>query len=461
MRAALYARISEDRDGTALGVARQLEDCRTYATRRGWTVVGEYVDNDVSATSGRRRPEYERLTADIQRGLIQAVVVWALDRLHRRPAELEQFIDLADRYSISLGSIGGDVDLATPAGRLHARIMGGVARHEVEQKSARIRRAALQRAQQGGNHGGRRAFGYTPNGLELIPDEAAEVRHAYEQLMAGVPLAALTRDLNARGVRTVTGRPWTPSTVRDMLGRPRNAGLSEYHGEIVGTGQWPAVVSEEVWRAAAALLADPARRTSTGNKASYLLSGIATCGLCGETAPITSAGTKRETGGVVSWRRIYKCRRCSRVSRRQDWCDEYIGQVVVARLARPDAADLLVDRDRPDVHALGQEAQALRIRLDEAASAFADGAITSMQLRTASDRIRARLVEIDAAMAHTSRAPVLVELVKADNVQAAWDGLPLDRQRAVVRTLMAVVLHPGGGGRRVFDPSKVEIIWRV
>jgi len=48
---AVYARISQDRDGTSLGVARQLADCRAEAARRGWTVAQEYVDDDVSASA--------------------------------------------------------------------------------------------------------------------------------------------------------------------------------------------------------------------------------------------------------------------------------------------------------------------------------------------------------------------------------------------------------------------------
>ncbi len=58
---AIYARISQDRTGEELGVKRQLADCRTEAERRGWTVADEYVDDDISAYSGKQRPEYERM----------------------------------------------------------------------------------------------------------------------------------------------------------------------------------------------------------------------------------------------------------------------------------------------------------------------------------------------------------------------------------------------------------------
>lgn len=88
MRAGVYARISSDRTGQALGVRRQLEDCRALMADQGWTVAGEYVDNDRSAHSGTPRPEYDRLLADVADGLVDAVVVWDLDRFRRRPKEL-------------------------------------------------------------------------------------------------------------------------------------------------------------------------------------------------------------------------------------------------------------------------------------------------------------------------------------------------------------------------------------
>lgn len=82
--AALYARISADTDGKSLGVQRQLEDCRKLAADRGWPVGAEYVDNDVSAFSGKPRQQYGRMLADLESGARDAVIVYNLDRLHRR-----------------------------------------------------------------------------------------------------------------------------------------------------------------------------------------------------------------------------------------------------------------------------------------------------------------------------------------------------------------------------------------
>jgi len=80
--AAVYARISSD-DGQALGVKRQLEDCRKLAATLGWAVGDEYVDNDLSAYSGKPRPEYQRMLTDLADGGRDAVIVYHVDRLTR------------------------------------------------------------------------------------------------------------------------------------------------------------------------------------------------------------------------------------------------------------------------------------------------------------------------------------------------------------------------------------------
>lgn len=82
---ALYAGISRDPNGDMLGATRQSEDCRAEASRRGWNVAEEYVGDDTSAYSGQERPAYERLLGETESGARGAVIVYHLDRLHRRP----------------------------------------------------------------------------------------------------------------------------------------------------------------------------------------------------------------------------------------------------------------------------------------------------------------------------------------------------------------------------------------
>lgn len=147
----MYLRTSSDPTGNALGVTRQREDCEKLCASRGWLPI-EHCDNDTSASSGKRQPAYERMLADIADiadGRVGAVVAWDLDRLHRRPIELERFMDLADAHRLALATVSGDIDLSTAQGRLTARLKGAVARHKVEHASDRKRRAARQKAEAG------------------------------------------------------------------------------------------------------------------------------------------------------------------------------------------------------------------------------------------------------------------------------------------------------------------------
>ena len=128
VRAGIYARISSDREGDNLAISRQVADCEALAQTRGWETAERYVDSDISAYSGKRRPEYQRLLEDIEAGSVDAVVVYHADRLHRHPRELEDFIDLCQRTKTKLATVSGDLDLSTHEGQLLARITGAVAR---------------------------------------------------------------------------------------------------------------------------------------------------------------------------------------------------------------------------------------------------------------------------------------------------------------------------------------------
>ncbi len=454
MKAAVYLRQSLDHHLDGLAVDRQRTDCLALCAQRGWTPT-QYVDNSISATSTKPRPAYTQMLADIEAGKVQAVVAWDLDRLHRGPAELESFIDLADRHRLALATVGGDADLSTDNGRLFARIKGAVARAEIERKSVRQKRAAQQQAQAGKAWGRRRPFGYEKCGVVVNEFEADLIRHAYADFLAGSTITSIAEKWNANGVTSVLGGRWYQSTVHGVLRNPRNAGLRAYHGEVVGLAEWEAIVPEETYRAALAKLTDPARRTGGGGAMRHLLTGIVHCGQCGATV---TGGSRPLRRGATERVRTYKCVKFH-VSCNATDVESIVVGAVAARLARPDARELLVDHDRPDSTGLREEAATVRARLDSLAVDFADGALTASQLRTATERMRARLAELETLMAHTDRAPVLVGLVGADDVRAVWDGLPLFRQRSVIDLLMSITVLPAGRGGP-FNPERVQINWR-
>ncbi len=231
MRAAIYVRISMDREGAGLGVARQEEDCRELCVRRGWDVVGVYDDNDTSAYAKKPRKQWQRLLTDIRAGRVDAIVCWHVDRLTRSPRELEDVIDLHDRHGVDLATCTGEIDLSTPTGRMVARTLGAAARHESEHKAERQKRQQRQAAYAGKPHasGHRRPYGWAASGDPTIVDEEAEViREATQRALSGEALASVCRSLDARGITSSTGRAWSALTLTTLLlhdggGRPAPA----------------------------------------------------------------------------------------------------------------------------------------------------------------------------------------------------------------------------------------------
>ena len=471
----MYARISEDREGAGLGVERQLEDQCALFGQLGLSLAGVYADNDLSAYTGKPRPDYLAMLADLDAGRAKVVTAWHTDRLHRSPKELETYIDLAERRGVVTHSVkAGPLDLATPSGRAVARTLCAWARFESEHKGERVRAARRQAAEQGRWQGGCRPFGFEPDGTTLRPPEAAAIACASEALVAGASLRSVVRDLNEAGHRTVRGHEWTPVAVRDMLRRPRNAGLSNYGTETFPAA-WPAIVPEATWRAVVSLLSDPARRTSTGNRVKWLGSGLYVCGACGQPAlRVSYTGNHRQPA--------YRCKAqdntkqsSGHVARAAPPLDDYIERLIVARLQRPDATTLFTTpaNTELDTTALHTEAAALGQRLTDLATAFAEGVITLAQLRTGTEKLRTRLNEIEDTLTAAARANPLIGLAGQANIAQIWygttpdrsDGLDLGRRRAVLATLLTVTVLPTSKGRRpdgsYFDPTGIDIDWKT
>ncbi len=299
----------------------------------------------------------------------------------------------------------------------------------------------------------RRPFGYRSENGEILVDEneAAEVRQAADAVLAGRTLQALVRDLNARGVTTAADKPWTVTALRRVLLNPRHAGKAVHRGVVVGDGRWQAILSPDVAERVREILTDPKRRTALTTEPKYLLSRLAVCGRCGAKMFASPMGQRD------NYYMAYKCR-ATHLVRRLDLVDDVVNRVVIARLSRHDAADLLAPPD-DDAQDRAAEATALRDRLDGLAALLADGTLTAGGVRAAAAPLRQRLDELErTSPAAQSRA--LAELVSADDVAERWAELPLAQRREVIELLMTVTILPSGKGVR-FIPEHVAIEWRA
>lgn len=438
--AALYLRISQDATGTAAGVARQEAECRALAVRLGLDVGTVYVDNDLSATSGRVRPGFEALLADAP----GVVVCWHTDRLVRVSRDLERVLDLG----LTVHAVtAGHLDLSTPAGRAVARTVTAWATYEGEQKAARQRSRNAQDAGLGRPYWRRRPFGWNLDG-SMVPAEAEAIREGCARILAGWSLAAVTRAWNEAGHLTpvsgsMGGMAWTTQGVRRVLIAHRIAGIREYQGaEYPGT--WTPAVPEDTWRAVRAVLLDPRRNSKvrTGKVATSLLAGIARCGKCGGLMHTdTSRGDP-----------AYRCTENRHVNRKGAPIDDTVVTETARLLTLPGVFEAVhEDTDDAGRSALLTERAALVRRRDEEIPGMVAAGLSLAQIKTANDAVVARLAEVDAELERstpdTSLHSAVLDATRFTDARAAWladvwKPMPLEARRSVVRALWAVTVAP-------------------
>ncbi len=459
----MYARISDDRTGEGLGVARQVRDCHKLAEERGWVVVGEYVDNDLSAYRGKRRPRYEAMMDDLRAGGFDAIVAYHQDRLTRTPPEFEAFLTACEHAGMThFATVTGYADLQHGDSVMVARIFAAVAANESDAKSRRVRRKNDERAERGLPHlSGQRPFGYDRDGTTVREDEAVVIRTLAVRFLAGESLTSLTAWLQESGIKTATGMcDWRTPTLRNLLKSPRIAGLREHRGEVVGRGVWPAIISLSQHRQITARLNDPTRKTIRTPRR-YALSGLVRCGLCG--AKMVSAPD--------SGRRRYGCRSgpdfggCGKVYVAANALDELIARGVLLRLDGPEMAAALSARhaDDDEHQTLSAALQADDAQLEELATAYADQLITMAEWRVAARRIGTRRASTEKALARLAQHDVLDGLVgNGSALRNEWATLNLTRQAAIIAAVVdRVVIQPAARASNRLDIHRVQPVWRV
>jgi site-specific DNA recombinase len=485
----LYLRLSDLRNEEALD-GRE-DKLRTEAGRLGWAVHRVIVENDLTpgangngrsrpASAFKRkkvrlpdgtcalrtvRPGFRSMLDDLTGRAVTAVLAEDLDRLLRQPRDGEDFLDAVEMSGATARSLSGSLTLTrggTDNERMIARITAAVAS---KSSADTARRVAAGRERWAGKSysGGKRPFGYRPDPdapqyhrtLLVVDEEADLIRQAADSILAkAISLKAVARDWRERGVPTVTGAAWTPSTVRDVLLKPANAGLTVHPAtrELIDA-PWPAILDRDVWERLRDELTDPERKTSPGNEPRWLVSKIARCGTCGALTRVN---------GVAAGRAAYVCDTGGHLKRAAARVDELVAGRIIWRLSQPDAAGLLAPPPRPgiDTSALNAEKRQLSKAAVEKRDLHTEGLMTAAELRSDLRKIKDRLDAIGVQLHASNQADPLPEF-RDRPADVVWDSLPVARKRAVIRLLADITFAPVAPSGPKFNPESVRITWKA
>jgi len=238
----LYLRLSKYHKDKADAIERQRIDLtRKLSMEGGWTIMGEYIDNDsASASAARTRKGWRQLNQDIRAGRVQAVAFWKLDRTNRVAAKCIEWIggcQQAGVYLVSHQDTAEELNTATAGAKLVTGIKALLAEVESDTMSERQLASKRHLAEAGFHHGGTAPLGWMAgprvvdefgrSGVRLVahPVEHPALKDAVEMVLAGRSLGDIARLWKERyGITTATGGYVYEATIYRSLVSPRMIG---------------------------------------------------------------------------------------------------------------------------------------------------------------------------------------------------------------------------------------------
>ena len=299
-KAAIYARVSSDRQDVDLSISAQLRALREYAAKNSYEIVKEYIDE---AESGRTsdRPAFKEMIASarMKHPPFASVLVWKLNRFARNREDSIIFKSLLRKQNIQVISINEPLE-DTPAGRLLEGIIEVIDEFYSSNMAQDVTRGMRENAMRGYFSGGSCPFGYMITKVKdgdkfrskLIPDPSSAliVKRMFDECTSGKGLKEIAKGLNRDRILTRSGKRWGSTVIYQILANEAYKGTlvwgkGKKNDAVRVNNSWPSIVDASVFDAARGLLkARGPKLTNPRRVASdYLLSGLLKCGVCGKS----------------------------------------------------------------------------------------------------------------------------------------------------------------------------------
>lgn len=358
LKAAIYIRVSTQYQVDRASLPVQREELINYA-KYALDITDCVVFEDAGySAKNTDRPDYQRMMARVRTGEFSHLLVWKIDRISRNLLDFAAMYAELKKLGIVFVSKNEQFDTSSAMGEAMLKIILVFAELERNMTSERVSAVMLSRANDGIWNGGKVPFGYAydkdSKQFSIIEDEAQVVLHIYDLYESVKSLTTVAKSLNEKGVRSRTGKPWNPTTVRTMLTNPFYAGTYRYNYRdessksftVKDKDEWllvldhhPAIVTPERQEIIAAMLQSKQRGWAGAGmtyqrKNIHIFSGLLKCGCCGYTM-IASPDRERSDG----WRpSVYKC---SRQRRFGDCDNKYVSDVTLGPFALNFIANLI------------------------------------------------------------------------------------------------------------------------
>lgn len=265
-RCAVYTRKSSEEglDMEFNSLDAQREACEAYVAsqrQEGWVLVPDRYDDGGVSGGTLDRPALQRLTRDVQTGLIDVVVVYKIDRLSRSLTDFSKLVEVFEANQVTFVSVTQSFNTTTSMGRLTLNILLSFAQFEREVIGERIRDKFLASRKKGMWMGGTVPFGYRVENRKLIVEEseAATVRMIFERFLSVGSATILARQLHAEGVTSRSGKLMDKGWLYKLLNNRVFVGEA-VHKRIAYPGEHQPIISRDLWDKVHSILTESPRK---------------------------------------------------------------------------------------------------------------------------------------------------------------------------------------------------------
>lgn len=460
--------------------------CRSIADReygKDTYIPKLYQDRGVSG--GEAGEGLRNMVGDILRGELDVVITQSLERLTRNPEVWSSLLVKAlTETDLSLLTDQGRVDLANVEDRLLAHILIGVGEFQRLHTAVKVRAGLRQRAEEG-YPTTKVGYGWQwepkddlkPNerrGIDPVPEQRQVIVWMVDRYLAGDGAPAIARELNERGVPGATGGEWNVSSVRNTIFHPVHSGQVEVPGEgrLVRGAHWEErYYDPEMYERIMAEKDRRSRRRGRSDRSSFILSGTATCALCGRNV-VGANNTSRRYQCPRGW--TYGVPDCDGVSCRADPLEEAVVEAIlqlgesptIRDAAKDAAAELLAARNsdlQEAIRAARQTLAGIQQRRDRWTEAYTAAEIGLERFREYEQKLVDQHERADAHLDElvgeaedqqaTAQQLRRVREALAD-VRQCWDGLTYEQRRQLVNLAVEeLTLEP--------VPTGVNVVLRL
>ena len=282
MRVGLYPRVSGHEQEDNYSIPEQIDRMKKYCEARDWMVYKIYTDS-VYSGSNMERPGLQDMIKDCEKGKLDMVLVYKLDRLSRSQKDTLFLIeDVFEKNGVGFTSMTENFDTSTPHGKFIIGILSVFAQLEREKIRERTMSGKEGRAKEGKWHGGSTqpvGYDYIDDNLVLNEYEAMQLREIADLFLKGTPLRTIERILSEKGYRHKHGE-WSASAIRRMLANPLYAGMIKNRDKLY-EGIHEPIFDKKTFDALQDLLKERREQYGTTRAHQSLLGGILYCKNCG------------------------------------------------------------------------------------------------------------------------------------------------------------------------------------